>query len=109
MLSVAATSTDLRDLVAAVGGDRLRVESLTDPRQDPHAREIVPRQVALLKSAALLVRVGLDHEPWLPRALAAAGATPRDVDGSRAVTVPDPAIPRLAAAARPPLPAHCHP
>jgi ABC-type Zn uptake system ZnuABC Zn-binding protein ZnuA len=102
-VSVAATTTDLRDLVATVGGDRVRVESLTDPRQDPHAREIAPRQIALLKSAALLVRIGLDHEPWLPRALAAAGATPRDVDVSRAVTVLDPDFPRLSADARPHL------
>ena len=102
-LAVAATTTDLRDLVSAVAGDRLRVESLTDPRQDPHAREIVPRQVALLKSAALIVRVGLDHEPWLPRALAAAGAAPRDVDVSRAVAVLDSDIPRLSVDARPHL------
>ncbi len=86
-----------------MGGDRVRVESLTDPRQDPHAREIVPRQIALLKSAALLVRIGLDHEPWLPRALAAAGATPRDLDVSRGVAVLDPDIPRLSANARPHL------
>jgi ABC-type Zn uptake system ZnuABC Zn-binding protein ZnuA len=102
-VSVAATTSDLRDLVATVGGDRVRVESLTDPRQDPHAREIVPRQIALLKSAALLVRIGLDHEPWLPRALAAAGATPRDLDVSRGVAVLDPDIPRLSADARPHL------
>jgi ABC-type Zn uptake system ZnuABC Zn-binding protein ZnuA len=108
-IAVAATTTDLRDLVAAVGGDHVRVESLTDPRQDPHAREIVPRQVALLKSAALLVRIGLDHEPWLPRALAASGATPRDVDISRAVTVLDPDIPRLSADARPHLHAYGNP
>ncbi|HEV8586747.1 MAG TPA: metal ABC transporter substrate-binding protein [Methylomirabilota bacterium] len=108
-LPVAATTTDLRDLVAAVGGDRVRVESLTDPRQDPHAREIAPRQVALLKSAALLVRVGLDHEPWLGRAVAAAGAAPRDVDCSRAVTILAPDIPRLSADARPHLHAYGNP
>src|SRR5207253_521952 len=102
-------STDLRDLVAAVGGDRVGVDSLTDPRQDPHAREIVPRQVALLKSAALLVRVGLDHEPWLPRAVAAAGAPPRDADVARAVVVLDSELPRLSAGARPHLRASRHP
>ena len=108
-VAVAATTNDLRDLVAAVGGDRVRVESLTDPRQDPHVREIVPRQIALLKSASLLVRVGLDHEPWLARALTAAGAAPRDVDVSRAVTVLDPDIPRLAADARPHVHAYGNP
>ena len=109
VVSVAASSTDLRDLVAAVGGDRVRVESLTDPRHDPHTREIVPRQLALLQSAAVLVRVGLDHEPWLPRALAAARASPRDVDLSRAVVVLDADTPRLSADARPHLHAYGNP
>lgn len=108
-LSVAATSTDLRDLVAAVGGDRVRVESLTDPRHDPHTREIVPRQLTALTAAAVLVRVGLDHEPWLPRALAAAGAAARDVDLSRAVAVLDADTPRLSADARPHLHAYGNP
>ncbi len=100
-VSVAATTTDLRDLVHAVGGDRVAVESLTDPRQDAHAREIHPRQLSRLSRAALLVRVGLDHEPWLPRALRAAGATARDLDASRAVTVLDAETPRLRADRRP--------
>jgi zinc/manganese transport system substrate-binding protein len=100
-VAVAATTTDLRDLIVAVGGDRVSVESLTDPRQDPHAREIHPRQLALLSRADLLVRVGLDHEPWLPRALRAAGATPRDLDGSRVVTLLDTQTPRLRADSRP--------
>jgi ABC-type Zn uptake system ZnuABC Zn-binding protein ZnuA len=100
-LTVAATTTDLRDLVHAVGGDRVTVDSLTDPRHDPHAREIHPRQLALLSRAALLVRIGLDHEPWLPRALRAAGAAPREVDASRAVAVLDPETPRLRADRRP--------
>src|SRR6185436_7864429 len=96
-ITVAATTTDLRDLVAAVGGDRVRVDSLTRPGQDPHTGEIHPRQFALLKQADVLARVGLDHEPWLPRALRAAGATPRDLDASRAVVILDGETPRLRA------------
>jgi len=100
-LTVAATTTDLRDLVRAVGGDRVSVESLTDPRQDAHTREIHPRELARLSRAALLVRIGLDHEPWLPRAVRAAGATARDLDVSRAVTVLDAETPRLRVDRRP--------
>jgi len=100
-VTVAATTTDLRDLVAAVGGDRVRVESLTDPRHDPHAREIHPRQLALLRSAALLVRVGLDHEPWLARALRTVRPPAHDLDASRAVTLLGTETPRLRADARP--------
>ena len=98
---VAATTTDLRELVAAVGGDRVSVESLTEPRGDPHAREIHPRQLALLREARVLVRIGLDHEPWLPRALRAAGAAPRDLDASRGIALLDTETARLRADRRP--------
>ena len=100
-ISVAATTTDLRDLVAAVGGDRVRVESLTQARQEPHAREIHPRQLTLLGEADVLVRIGLDHEPWLAPALRAARATPRDLDASRVVALLDVETPRLRADRRP--------
>jgi ABC-type Zn uptake system ZnuABC Zn-binding protein ZnuA len=100
-ISVAATTTDLRDLVAAVGGDRVRVESLTDPRADPHAREIHPRQLARLHAAQALVRIGLDHEPWLARALAGRPAPPHVVDASRVVPLLGTDTPRLRADDRP--------
>ena len=66
-LDVVATSTDLKALVEAVGGDRVTVESLAPALHEPHAVDVKPGQLARLKSAALLVRVGLDHEPWLAR------------------------------------------
>ena len=96
-ISVAATTTDLRDLVAVVGGDRVSVESLTDPRHDPHALEILPRQLVRLREARLLVRVGLDHEPWLARALRGQTPPPRDLDLSRTVTLLGTETPRLRA------------
>ena len=94
-ISVAATTTDLRDLVAAVGGDRVSVEGLTDPRHDPHALELLPRQLVRLREAQLLVRIGLDHEPWLPRALRGRPKPPRDLDLSRSVTLLGTETPRL--------------
>lgn len=80
-LSVATTSTDLKALVEAVGGERVQVESLAPPIQDPHAVEIKPSRLARLKAAALFVRVGLDHEPWLAAALSTVN-DPRFVAGS---------------------------
>ena len=68
-LPVVTTSTDLKALVDAVGGEKVQVESLAPPLQDPHAVEVKPGQLAKLKAAALLVRIGLDHEPWLTAAL----------------------------------------
>jgi len=80
-LSVVTTSTDLQALVEAVGGDRVRVESLAPAAHEPHAVEITPGQFEKLKAAALLVRIGLDHEPWLARVLRAAN-DPRFAPGS---------------------------
>ncbi len=80
-LLVITTSTDLKALVEAVGGDRVQVESLAPPLQDPHAVEVKPGQLAKLKAAALLVRIGLDHEPWLTRVLRSIN-DPRFVRGS---------------------------
>lgn len=72
-ISVVTTTTDLKALVEAVGGDRVRVEHLAPAIHDPHAVEVKPVQLARLREAALLVRIGLDHEPWLARPLRAAG------------------------------------
>ena len=68
-LAVVTSSTDLKALVEVVGGDRVRVESLAPAIHEPHAVEVKASQLAELKSAVLLVRIGLDHEPWLPRVL----------------------------------------
>ena len=63
-LRVVTTSADLKALTEAVGGARVFVESLASPDQDPHTFEIKPTQLARVRSASLVVRVGLDHEPW---------------------------------------------
>ncbi|MBI3077097.1 MAG: zinc ABC transporter substrate-binding protein [Deltaproteobacteria bacterium] len=68
-LPVVTTSADLKALVEAVGGDQVRVEALAPPLHDPHAVEVKPGHLAQIKTAALLVRIGLDHEPWLARVL----------------------------------------
>jgi ABC-type Zn uptake system ZnuABC Zn-binding protein ZnuA len=109
-LPVAATTTDLKALVEEVGGDRVEVHSLANAVHDPHAIEIKPGQIAWLKRSALLVRIGLDHEPWLARAVAAAGE-PRlapggegDLDASKGIALLQSETPRLRADRR----AHVH-
>lgn len=100
-LAVVTTSTDLKALVEAVGGDRVRVESLASPLQDPHAIDLKPGQIARLKTATLLVRIGLDHEPWLTRALRATGdqrlvrGSPHYLDTSADVPLLQTETPRL--------------
>lgn len=92
---VVTTSADLKALVEAVGGDRVEVDSLAVPEQDPHSIEFKPGQLARLREAALLVRIGLDHEPWLARALPAVKLPVLDV--SKEVRLLQTATPRLRA------------
>ena len=101
LLPVAATTTDLKALVEEVGGDRVEVHSLANAVHDPHAIEIKPSQIAWLKRSTLLVRIGLDHEPWLARVVSAAGE-PRfapgggdELDVSRSVELLQSETPRL--------------
>ena len=91
-LLVVTTSADLKSLVEAVGGDRVEVESLGQPEQDPHSIELKPAQLVRARQAAMLVKVGLDHEPWLAR-LPAVSAT--IVDASKGVPLLQTETPRL--------------
>jgi ABC-type Zn uptake system ZnuABC Zn-binding protein ZnuA len=91
-IRVVATSPDLKSLVEAVGGDRADVESLTAPEHDPHTFEVKPAQLARLRNAALIVRIGLDHEPWLSRL--PLPSVPL-VDASKSVRLLQTEVPRL--------------
>ena len=101
-LHVVTTSADLKSLAEAVGGARVEVDSLAAPEQDPHAIELKPAQLARARGAALLIRVGLDHEPWLVKL-----RLPESVvvlDASRGARLIQTQTPRLRAERR----AHVH-
>ena len=66
-LQVIATTTDIQALIIGIAGDKVDVQSLAAPAQDPHSMELKPGQLVRLGSASLVVRIGLDHEPWLGR------------------------------------------
>lgn len=109
-LPVVTTTTDLKSLVEAVGGERVQVEALAPPLHDPHAVEIKPGQLARLKAAALLVRIGLDHEPWLARVLRTvndprfARGSPHHLETSRGIRLLQAELPRV----RPERGVHVH-
>jgi len=100
-LDIVTTSTDLKALVEAVGGERVSVESLAPALHEPHAVDGRPGQLARLRSAGLLVRVGLDHEPWLARVRATvndprfAPGGPGDLDLSRGIDLLQVETPRV--------------
>ena len=101
-IRVVATSADLKSLAEAVGGARVEVESLAAPEHDPHAIEVKPAQLSRVREAALVVRVGLDHEPWFAK-LKLPGNIPV-LDASRNVRLTQTQTPRLRAERR----AHVH-
>ena len=73
-LSIVTTTSDLRSLVEAVGGDRVAATSLVPPNLDPEEYQPKPQDVARLMQARLVVRVGLDFDLWFDRLLAQSGA-----------------------------------
>jgi len=66
-LNVVTTTEDLAALAREVGGDKVKVESLSRGYQDPHFVEAKPSFVIKLHSADLLIAVGRELEiGWLP-------------------------------------------
>src|SRR6185369_15870724 len=64
---VVTTTEDLAALAREVGGDKIKVESLSRGYQDPHFVEAKPSFVIKLNSADLLIAVGRELEiGWLP-------------------------------------------
>ena len=72
-LQIVTTTSDLRSLTEAVGGDRVAVTSLVPPNLDPEEYQPRPQDLTRLKGTRLVVRVGLDFDLWFDRLLAQAG------------------------------------
>jgi len=92
-VQVVTTTTNLRSLAEAVGGDRVVAVSLVPPNLDAEEYQPKPQDVPRLKQARLLVRVGLDYDLWLDRLLAQVGRPdisrggPAYVDAAFAIAV----------------------
>jgi ABC-type Zn uptake system ZnuABC Zn-binding protein ZnuA len=68
-LAVVTTTTDLKSLVEMVGGDRVAATSLVPPAMDAEDYQPRPQDLARLKDARMVVRVGLDYDLWFDRLL----------------------------------------
>jgi ABC-type Zn uptake system ZnuABC Zn-binding protein ZnuA len=92
-IQVVTTTTDLRSLTEAVGGERVAAVSLVPANMDAEDYQPKPQDVLRLKNARLLVRVGLDYDLWVDRPLAQVGRTeirrggPAYVDASFGIAV----------------------
>jgi ABC-type Zn uptake system ZnuABC Zn-binding protein ZnuA len=72
-IEVVTTTTDLRSLTEAVGGERVTVTNLVPAGMDAEEYQPKPQDALRLKSARLFVRVGLDYDLWAERLLTSAG------------------------------------
>jgi zinc/manganese transport system substrate-binding protein len=61
-LKVVTTTSDLRSVVEAVGGDKVEVSSLGTGREDPHFIDAKPSCMVLARDADLWVRIGMELE-----------------------------------------------
>ena len=73
-VTVATTFTVLADMVARVGGDRVRVESVTSPGADVHQYEPTVSDLKRVEGADLVVSNGLGMDDWLLRFVDGTGA-----------------------------------
>ena len=69
-IPVVTTTSDLRSLVEAVGGDPVAATSLVPANFDAEDYQDKPQDVVRVKSARMVVRVGLDDDLWFDRVLA---------------------------------------
>jgi ABC-type Zn uptake system ZnuABC Zn-binding protein ZnuA len=92
-IEVVTTTTDLRSLTEAVGGERIAVTSVAPATMDAEDYQPKPQDVLRLKNARLFVRVGLDYDLWADRLLVQSGRPelgrggPFYVDASRGIAV----------------------
>ena len=68
-MRVLATTSDLASLAQAVAGDLAQVETIIPPTADPEAFEPRPSDLARLKGASIVIRVGLGYDHWLDKLL----------------------------------------
>jgi ABC-type Zn uptake system ZnuABC Zn-binding protein ZnuA len=72
-ISVITTDTTLADIAKRVGGNRVTVESLARPTDDPHAVEPRPSMVVKLSKAQVFARIGMDLDMWADSLIERAG------------------------------------
>ncbi len=93
-LKAVTTTTELRNLLEIIGGDRVAASHLIAPNTNAENYQAKPQDLARVKEADLIVRVGLDYDLWLDRLLDRARPElrrggPRHVDASIAIALLD--------------------
>ena len=63
-IRVVTTTTDLKSLTEAVGGDLVEVDALARGNQNPHDLEVRPSLMVKVRRADLLITNGLELDQW---------------------------------------------
>ena len=98
-IRVVATTTDLRALAEAVGGDLVEADALARGTQNSHDLEVRPSLMAKVRRADLLVTNGLELDQWAEVVVQGANnpkvipGAPGRVDASAGILVLD--VPRV--------------
>ncbi|HEY8417242.1 MAG TPA: metal ABC transporter substrate-binding protein [Limnochordales bacterium] len=90
-VQVVTSTSVFADLIANVGGERVRVVPLLGRGTDPHAWEPTSRDIRALNTADMFIYNGLGLEPWAPRLVASAGRPDLVVLELAAGLAPEPA------------------
>jgi ABC-type Zn uptake system ZnuABC Zn-binding protein ZnuA len=70
LLTVVATTPELESLASYVGGDLVSVSHIVPAGQDAEAFQPRPQDLARIRAARAVIRVGADYDLWLDRLLA---------------------------------------
>ncbi|HEV7492559.1 metal ABC transporter substrate-binding protein [Baekduia sp.] len=89
-IDVVVTTTQLGDIVRAVGGDAVDVHQILKPNTDPHDYEPRPKDIQATAGARLVVVSGDNLDRWMGDVLDNAGGHPAVLDAGvgRPVTLP---------------------
>jgi len=93
-LKVVVTLSVLKSLAQEVGGDRVDVDELADPAQDPHFVQPRPTLMKKAHDADVFVEVGLQLELWAQKVVDGAG-NPKIQQGAPGRVVATEGIPTL--------------
>ncbi len=74
-INIITSDTTIASIAKSVGGDKVRVESLARPADDPHHVEPTGSMVTKISHAQIVARVGMDLDVWLDGILEKAGNT----------------------------------
>jgi zinc/manganese transport system substrate-binding protein len=79
-IKVVATTTQLGDIVRAVGGSSVRVTQILQPNTDPHTYEPRPQDVTATAGARIVFTSGQNLDRWMGSVIKQSGGTPATVD-----------------------------